>query len=179
MDSEGEVIIEFDRKKLFVSVITIVFLGFISATYISALFAFDAPSHDSPLQIIDVLTLDLNNITQTTFTKGTDTLRLNSSIEMALRYMNFPWSNTYYNFFGDVSFKIIVTIMDGNKVPMRFVYKDGVISPGGIYFDIVDYPIPSGATSGTYTAKVMVWSDWLPDGDALSTVVGEVTFSVV
>jgi len=127
--------------------------------------------------VSEVSTLDAsNNNTETSFVRG-NTVRINSTIEMAFEYVNYPGSYYYY-FTNDVSFKIIVTISDPSKMPVFFSYSDKVISAGDSLYDMVDFNIPSGATVGTYYVKVMVWSVWLPNGVPLSIFVGEMTFSV-
>lgn len=174
---DKEITIEFDRKKIFASGILILLLAIITFSYFTALLAFIAPSRDYPLKVDNVNTRDTSNNTKTTFVEG-ETIRINSTIIMALEYVNYPWSYSYFNFTNNVSFRLIVTIMDPNKIPVFFSYKDYVVSAGTSLIDLTDFDIPSGATPSTYSVSVMVWSDWLPNGDPLSFIVGERTFDV-
>ncbi len=166
-----------DSRRLISLGILVGFVIFISFTYISALLAFDAPSRDFPLRIMQVDTLDANNVSQTSFGKGT-TMRFNSSVEKALRYLNVPFSYQYFDFIGNTDFIIIVAVQDANKVPVHFQSLQDTISSGEQLQNILNYNILPTAAIGTYTYTVMVWSDWLPSGDIFSMTVWEGTFSV-
>jgi len=165
----------FNKKKivslgLFASIATIIF-----TTYIVALLAFIAPSVDFPLEVTGVATFDTNNNPLTSFSKGT-IVRVNATVEMATHY----YINTdYTNFEGDTSYRIIIAVMNGEKSPLSDPkYATKTISPGTSQVTSFDYTIPSSAKTGTYTIKVVVWSDWLPSGAALAQLAGEQTFQV-
>jgi hypothetical protein len=175
--SDKEIVINIDSKKLFSAAIALSLLIIISYSYLTALFAFDAPSEDTPLRLNQVVTLDASNNSQTSFNPG-ETVRINSTIEKAARYLIFRYSNMYYDFIGDTSFRIIIAIADGSKEPVYFQSTQDVISVGSIESVFFDYVISAGADSGTYTYKVMVWSGWLPSGLASSTYAWEGTFTV-
>ncbi|MHA2052087.1 MAG: hypothetical protein ACXACP_03180 [Candidatus Hodarchaeales archaeon] len=177
METDNEIVVTLDSKKLFTTGIILVLLVTISYSYLIALFAFDAPSADSPLRIIQVLTLNASNAPQTSFSKG-DTMRINSTIEKATRYLVFQYSNMYYDFIGDTTYRIIVAIKDGSQNPVYFQSTQNTISVGSLDVIALDYAISSGAGTGTYTYKVMVWSDWLPSGVASSNFGWEGTFDV-
>ncbi len=177
LESNNEIVINIDSKKLLSAGIALVLLAIISYTYVTALFAFDAPSADSPLRINQVLTLDASNASQTTFAAG-DMVRINSTIEKADRYLIFQYSNLYYDFIGDTTYRIIVAVSDGSKRPVYFQSTQRVISVGSLQNTFFDYTISSGAASGTYTYTVMVWSDWLPSGVASSNSAWEGIFTV-
>ncbi len=178
MGENKEIIVRLDSKKLLPMGIVIGLLVIISYTYFLALFAFVAPSRDLPLEIMQVQTLDTSNTTQTEFSKGT-TVRINSTIEKALSYANIPWSYSYYDFVGDTSFKIIVSIANQNQVPVYLQSVQTSLSTGASKHIAIDYEISLSASSGIYTFQVMVWSDWLPDGLALSNSAWEGTFTVL
>jgi hypothetical protein len=148
-----------------------------SYTYFLALFAFVAPSRDSPLDIIQVQTLNTSNVAQIVYSKGA-TVRINSSLEKALSYVNIPWSYSYFDFVGNTSFKIIISIVNQNQVPVFLQSMQTSLSPGVSKNIAIDYLISASASSGIYTYQVMVWSDWLPDGSALSDSAWEGTFTV-
>ena len=177
MRANNEIVINVDSKKLLSAGIILSLLVIISYTYITALFAFDAPSADSPLGINQVSTLDASNASQTTYSTG-EKVRINSNIEKANRYQIFQYSNLYYDFIGDTNYRIIVAISDGSKIPVYFQSTQQVISVGSLQNTVFDYTISAGAASGTYTYMVMVWSDWLPSGVASSNSAWEGTFTV-
>lgn len=177
MTAKKEFVIEFDSKKLVSAGVLVTILILLIYSYSAALLAFDAPSSDYPLQITQVNTLDASNVSQSTFDKG-DLLRFDATIEKALRYMNFPFNYDYYDFVGDTSTKIIVTVKDPNKLPVFFEDYQVTIDAGEVYVFSTDYVIDSQAVSGVYTYSVMVWSDWLPSGNSLSVNVWEDVFNV-
>ena len=177
MRANNEVVINIDSKKLLSAGFALVLLVIISYSYLTALFAFDAPSADSPLRINLVSTLDASNASQTTYSAG-EKVRINSTIEKANRYLVFQYSDLYYDFIGDTTYRIIVAVSDGSKRPVYFQSTQQVISVGSLQNTVFDYTISSGAASGTYTFTVMVWSDWLPSGVASSNSAWEGTFTV-
>lgn len=79
---------------------------------------------------------------------------------------------------GNTTYRIIITIIDADRMPLAIYTKMGTIAPGGSNFVTYNHSISLTATIGTYTVRAMVWSDWLPDGVALSDMVEEVTFDV-
>jgi hypothetical protein len=177
MIQNKDVTIELNAKRI-VALIAIIGITLFSAyTYIIALYAFDAPSQDLPLQVTNLEILE-NNVTQSSFSVG-DTVTLNSTIEKALSYMYFPFSYDYFYFSGGTPFKLIVTIEDASHQPVFFFSLDGSIATGGILEYSVDYLIKAGSSTGVYTVNVLLWSDWLPDGDALSPEAEVGTFNVV
>lgn len=176
-DLKNEFVINLNSKKLISAGIVLGIVVVVFFSYIYALFAFVAPSGDFPLEITKVSVLDSTNQPQITFNEG-DLVRINSTLEKALSYVNFPFSYAYYDFVGDTSFKIIVTVIDSNKMPVFIQSTQKNLAPGSVVAEYFDYTIQSGAASGTYKINVMVWSDWLPGGKALSELGWEVTITV-
>lgn len=173
-----EIIIELDRKKIAVLGIFVSILIFSLSSYFFALLAFDAPSPDFPLKVNQVETLNYaDNATKTVFNKG-ETVRINITVEKALRYVNFPFSDDYFDFSGDTTCRVIVSVMDNVKSPVFIDDALVTISVGGIETVFFDYPILMSDRSGQYQVKVLLWTDWLPTGEALSSIAGEVTFDV-
>jgi hypothetical protein len=68
--------------------------------------------------------------------------------------------------------------MDNQGRPFFFDSSSGSLSAGGSQTTSFDYKIPSGASVGIYTIRVMAWSDWLPPGVVLAPDVEEITFEV-
>jgi hypothetical protein len=148
---------------------------FISFSYFRSLLAFDAPSSDYPLDIIQVSTLDSSNIPSSSFSKG-ELTRINCTVEMALRYLIPP--NSYIDFTSDANYRIILSILDSNKTPVFFGSAQNTISRGDIQAHVFEYSTSLSDPSGTYIVNVVVWSGWLPSGKTLSPTSVEVTFSV-
>jgi len=177
MTTKNEFVIDFNSKKLVSAGILLAMLLLLVYSYSMALFAFDAPSVDYPLQITQVDTLDNSNVSQSTFNKG-DLLRFNTTIEKAVRYMNFPFSYEYFDFVGDTDTKLIVTVIDPNKLPVFIESNLVTVAAGEEYVFYTDYVISAGAASGVYSYTVTVWSDWLPSGNTFSLNVWEDVFNV-
>lgn len=175
MEIKKEIVVNLDSKKLLSAGIVIVVLVTVFFSYFMALLAFDAPSADSPLKINQVVTLNASNDPQTSFNTG-DTVRINSTIEKANRYLVFQYSNMYYDFIGDTTYRIIIAINDGSNQPVSFQSAQNTISIGSLEDYVFDYVVSAG--TGTYTYKIMVWSDWLPSGVASSNSAWEGTFNV-
>jgi hypothetical protein len=174
----NEIIIELDGKKAIVFGILIVTLVIVSSSYIFALFAFDAPSSDYPLRVDNVETLNnADNATKTAYNVG-ETVRINVTVEKALKYVNIPWSYDYFDFVGDTTCRVIVSVLDGSSTPVFLDDNWITISVGGVETLFFDYTISSGSSLGGYNVNVMLWTDWLKSGKALSAKIGEVNFNV-
>lgn len=173
--SEKTIVIDLDSKRLLVLVVILAVSVFSFYGYITALFAFIAPSEEFPLDVTSVGTFDTDDSSKTSFPRG-DTVRIKATVEMATGYYyNYvPSYYYYYDFVGTISYRIIVTVRDGDGEPVFFTSQIKAISPGESQETIYDLK-PS---AGEYEIRVMVWSDWLPDGDALATTAGEATFEV-
>ena len=176
MESPRVVILNVKRM---VSIILIAGLAVgVIFTYFIALEAFVAPSHHFPLDVIHADTLDVSNVSSNSFNTG-EKVHVNITVEMAgAYYVNFPAS--YYNisFLENVSYRIIITIMDPSKRPVFTTSDINTVSPNSMNEFFYEYTISAGAPLGAYKVRVMVWSDWLPGGLALSEFAKEVTFDV-
>ncbi len=177
MESEKTITIELTPRKLTALVIFTALTVALSLSYIQALLAFDAPSQNFPIKVVDSDTLNAANVSTSTFIKG-NPVKINCSVSMALSYVNFPWSYDYFDFVQDSSYRVIVSIMDSNMRPVYLASYQKTISRGDSQLSIFQYNIASNAASGTYTANILLWSDWLPDGKSLSPSAEEVTFTV-
>lgn len=174
MISENEIKITLNSRRI---IILTVFFGILIAltyTYIIGLMAFVTPSYDLPLRFDQVSSLDDSNNSASLFSKG-DLVRINATVEMALSYGFFP---PYTNFTGPVQYRILLSIYDLNNMPVTFREYQHTIFRGQLKNELFDYTIALDAASGTYTARLMLWSDWLPTGIILAPTAAEVTFSV-
>jgi hypothetical protein len=188
LDTRSEIVIELTPKKLLaISLLTLVGVGALYS-YVIALYAFNAPSQDLSLRFNSVGTFDTGDVAKTAFAKG-DTVRIKISFEMADYYWSAPsyywsapsyyWSaQSYYYFSSGESYRLIYTVVDGSGMPVYFSSTTGAITQAQVKNDLADYLSLSSAAAGTYTVKVYLWSDWLPDGDALAPGGGSATFTI-
>ena len=181
LDTRSEIVIELTPKKLLaISLLTLVGVGALYS-YVIALYAFNAPSQDLSLRFNSVGTFDTGDVAKTAFAKG-DTVRIKISFEMADYYwsaQSYYWSaQSYYYFSSGESYRLIYTVVDGSGMPVYFSSTTGAITQAQVKNDLADYLSLSSAAAGTYTVKVYLWSDWLPDGDALAPGGGSATFTI-
>ena len=175
---EKEIVIELDGKRIIVLVLVLAIGVFSLYGYITALFAFIAPREGLPLEVTDLATYDVGNTGKVSFSRG-ETVRINATVEKGTDYYyNYPYYYDYYDFVGDTDCRVIVTVMDSKDVPVFIGSFETTISPGESIISSFDHAIPAGASTGTYQIRVMVWSDWLPDGVALYEYTAVETFEV-
>jgi len=188
MSEEKEIVITIDAKRLLVlGVITVICVASLYS-YIGALFAFIAPSQKFPLRITAAGTFDTSDVSKTSFAIG-DTVRIKATVEKATGYYYnsytyyYPYTyydvNYYYYYDSvDTTYRIIFAVMDDNNKPVPLKSEVETIWPGQSLVTSYDWTIPSGASTGNYTIRVMAWSDWLPQGDALARKAKEAVFTV-
>ena len=178
MVDEREIVIELDSKRLLVLGLVLAVGALSFYTYVIALFAFISPAQDLPLDITGVATYDTGDILTPSFSRGS-TLRIKADVEKAWGY-HYPYyvPPDYYDFSGDTGYRIIFAVMDNQGRPFFFDSSSESLSPGDSTTTSFDYNIPSKASVGTYTIRVMAWSDWLPPGVVLAPDVFEITFEV-
>lgn len=174
MTSEKEIKITLNSRRIIVITVFFGILIALTYTYIISLMAFVTPSYDLPLRFNQVSSLDDINNSASSFNKG-DLVRINATVEMALSYGFFP---PYINFTGPVTYRIAVSIYDPNNMPVIFRESRRTIFRGELINFLFDYTIASDAASGSYTARFVLWSDWLPSGTPLTLTAEEVIFSV-
>ena len=177
-DRQTEIAIELDAKRLLaLSVLAIITVS-VMYSYIIALFAFVAPSASKPLHINTVSTTDFDGVTKTSFARG-DNVAFSIAIEHGTDYYyNLPNYYDYYSFTEATSYLVLVQVMKGTT-PVFLGFVKQPISPGGVQTMGVGYRIAGNAPLGQYTATVLVWSDWLPDGSVLAdNSAQEVSFTV-
>ena len=184
MSSEGgELVLTIDLRKFLVLSVILIFTLVSVGSYIIALFAFDAPSADLPLDVVDIEFTDVNGTSTSTFSRG-EQLNISVVVQMALRYATNYYAPNYYYFVSGADYKVIVTVMDPKNKPVIFESANDSLNP-----DVADvfsltkdwggyYKVPNNAAIGTYTVRVMTWSDWLPDGVTRIKTVREGSFEV-
>ena len=186
-EDSRDMVISLDFRKLFalslLTIITVVSLY----TYIVALLAWDAPTIDLTTQVISIGsntdTLDNYGASKSSFVRG-DLFDISVQVEAADRYWLPP---SYENLVSDFGFRLIVTILDPNGVPLLCTSCTDLISPADnrLYYLEMDmlgsfYQIPIDAViDPNYKVRIVLWSDWLPSGVARAVQAWELTFSVV
>ncbi len=178
MVDKREIVLNLDSKRLLVLGLVLA-IGVISFyTYVVALFAFISPSQGLPLDITGVATYDTEDNPIESFSRGS-TLRIKADVEKAWGYYYpYYYSPDYYYFSEGTGYRIFFAVMDNQDQPFFFDSSSETLSAGGSQPTSFDYNIPSGASVGTYTIRVMAWSDWLPPGVVLAPDVEEITFEV-
>ncbi|KON31579.1 hypothetical protein AC482_00005 [miscellaneous Crenarchaeota group-15 archaeon DG-45] len=174
---DKEIIITIDARRLIaLCAIAIICIATLYS-YIGALFAFIAPSEDFPFDV-GVATFDTGDVSKTSFARG-DTVRVKATVEKGTGYYYnsyiyyFPY--TYYA----TTYKVIIAITDADGKAAYFSYESETIGyPGQSLATTFNVPISSEASKGTYTIKIMAWTDWLPSGVAMSPTAGEAMFTV-
>ena len=199
MSSEGgEIVLTIDLRRLLALSVIFILTVVTAGSYLIALFAFIAPSEEIPLQVTSVATYDTSDVSETFFARGS-TVRIKATVEKATGYYYntysyyYPYYNTYtyyypYTYYDytyyyyydhvDTTYRIIIAVMDSNNRPVFFESTTKTIWPGQSLVTSYDYAISSGASTGTYTIRVMTWSDWLPHGVTMMETVGEGSFEV-
>lgn len=175
----GEIVVSLDSKRLMVLAVLVLVSVATVYSYVAALFAFIAPSGDLPLRVTNVSTFDTDNNGKTTFARG-EVVRINATVEMAEGYY-YDTSVYYYPYFDSVetTYRIVIAVMDDDGRPVGFYSQyPETITPGESLMTTFDCSVPSGASTGTYVIRVLVWSGWLPGGDALAPTAGEASFEV-
>ena len=173
MSSEKkEITINLTTKRILaLSILTIISFAAVW-TYGMALLAYWTPTPDLSMRVNSVNTYDTGDVAKMSFSRGSTT-RIKATIEMATTYWVY-----YYYFVSSESYRVIFTVTDSQNRPVYFSSVTGTINPGQVKVHSVDYAIPAGADTGTYTVKVYIWSDFLSSGEALAPMGGSVTFTV-
>jgi len=174
-NDDSDVIVITVGFKTLLAVIAIAFLvAGILFSYISSLATYVAPSQDYPLYVQDAFTADQNGNPKSTFERG-EIVLVNVTIEMALQYHNAE----YGYFVTPTRFLLLLRFTYGYRlVYLGFVVAE--LSPGESRSFGIGFRIPEDASTGDYTVKIMVWSNWLDKGGvALASNSGlEISFRV-
>ncbi len=105
--------------------------------------------HEIKISVTHIATTDQNGNVMSNFTKG-DTIQV-----------NFTLHNTGVPFAGAL-ISIVIQDPSDNVVLLGYTFRD--FSVGTKANLIFGYKIPSDALAGTYTVKVMVFTDWPSEG---------------
>ena len=138
-------------------------------TYMTSLFAFISPSQS----------LRWNTTITSTYTQPYhpgDTVTVDGLLSEGDSYF---FKGYYYFFTSPEDVTWFVNVIDPNNMPIWF--EPGQIQNAALEqtIDTISFTLPSNAVAGTYTVKLVVWSDFLPDGETRTNIVGWKTFEVV
>ncbi len=159
MSEDTDIVINLDAKRIFAIILISGLTIFSVSGYISALLAFVAPSEDLPIHVNSAVTVDVNGTEQTSFARGS-VFMVNVTVEMATQ---FEYAYSYYDYNDSSSYLLLVRVVhSGKAVYLGFVADS--ISSSDVLSRGVGFLIDETADTGTYTAYVYIWSDWLPDG---------------
>jgi len=160
MSTDTEIVINLDAKRIFAIILISGLTIFSVSGYISALLAFVSPSEDLPIHVNSAVTVDVNGTEQASFARGS-VFMVNVTVEMATQWEYYSYS--YFDFVGSSDYLLLVRVVhDGEAVYHGFIADS--MSAGDILSRGVGFLIDETADTGTYTAYVYIWSDWLPDG---------------
>ena len=158
-----------NRKKILIPSILIVVTLLSLHSYLVALNAFISPTSD--------LRWDgtVEYINKPTFSAG-DTVTITDFFEQGETYFS---KGNYYFFVGSESIRWIAVIKDQNNMPVYIESESIGNASGDITINDITFSLPANAATGTYTVKLMIWTDWLPDGETRTNVIHETIFEVV
>ena len=160
---------KYEPKRILSTAVLGAVIVFILSTYAISLLAFVSPSQelrwDGSIQYINGLT----------FSPG-DTVLIEGYIEEGDTYFN---KGFYYYFVGGEDIRWIINVMDTFNNPVHFETGAISLAQGDNELPQISFDLPGTAKTGTYTVKVIIWTDWLPDGDTRSHTIDIITFEVV
>lgn len=151
-----------------IAMITIISVG----SYVIALLAFDSPSYELRW---DASISDINyfNNPKDPFNPG-DQVTIESTGIEGDQY----WAvSSYYAFTDNINVRWIINVKDPNNMPVHFTSGTLVGVPPVVVPD-VDFNLPSNAVTGSYTARLLIWTDWLPSGDSRTLIIRQMSFNV-
>jgi hypothetical protein len=159
MSNNGEIIVSINSKRS-IGIILIFGIAIFSISgYFSALLAFISPSEELPIHVNSAVTMDINGTEQTSFARGS-MFMMNITVEMATQF-EYYYSYSYYS--GLSNYLMLVRVVHNGEAVFHAFIADS-LSPGDILSRGVGFLIDNNADTGSYTAYVYIWSDWLPDG---------------
>jgi hypothetical protein len=156
------------NKKALVPTILIIITLVTLHSYIVALSAFTSPEKELRWDGI------VDYINKPTFSAG-ETVTIDGLFEQGEDYFQ---KGTYYFFVESENIRWIAIVKDPNNMPI-WMESEAVLNANGDIIVEVTFDLPSNAAPGTYSVKLMVWTDWLPVGETRTYVIHESSFEVV
>lgn len=151
-----------------IGIITLVSVG----SYIIALLAFVSPTEELRWEAEVVDFVYYWGGSQSSFNPGDEIVIKGTVIE------GDEWGPYAYTFDNPISVRWIINVKGPNDEAVYFT--SGTNSSAIDDFDIPDvrFTLPSDAANGQYTARLMLWTGWLPSGDTRTLHMTELTFDV-
>ena len=159
------------RKQIFLKSFLIIITGYILVTYAVSLVAFVSPSENMRWNS------DVDTIVPATYNRG-DTVSITGLLEEGTEYLKYgPYYYLSFSSTEDITWAVIV--LSPSNVP--FSIQTGSLSgiTGDFAITPVSVNIPSNAELGTYTVRVIIWTDLLPTGETKTNLINEGSFEVV
>ena len=155
------------KKKLLSGIALVAFI-YTLLTYVVALSAFTSPSQDLRWNSVPY-------VNWATYNPG-DQVDITGELFEGDTYFS---RGNYYYFASSEDIIWIVNVIDPNNMPVYFTSDTILDAQDDQVIGAIQFSLPANAVLGTYTVKLMVWSDWLPTGDTRIHDLGEITFEVV
>jgi hypothetical protein len=156
------------KNTVFLSFLSILFL-YLFFSYCISLFAFISPSGDLRWDG------EVSTITSTQYHRG-QTVAITGFLEEATQYKE---TGVYFTFTYPENVVYSITVMDPDDLPIYHKTESLSSIQGDITLDPISFTLASDALYGTYKVRVLVWTDWLPNGDTRTYQIQEQTFEVI
>lgn len=156
------------KKNKVVTGIALTVLIYTLLTYVISLAAFTSPSQDLRWDSLPYVNQPFYNPGDTVTVTG-DLIEGDSYFSRGLYY--------YFTYSEDIIW--IVNVIGPGNDPVHFTFDEMIGAQEDQVIGAVQFALPANAAPGTYTIKLIVWSDWLPAGETRTNVLGEITFEVV
>ena len=155
------------NRQLIIKSILVIVIVYSLFTYFVSLLAFISPSQEQRWDT------SIQTITPSPITPGT-TVTVTGFLEEGTQYLM-----GYYHYFSSPeAVTWIVIVIDPNNMPIHL--ESGTASVlGDKTIDAFSFNLPATAVKGTYKIRVLVWTEWLPDGEARTNIINEKSFKVV
>lgn len=156
------------RQILLASILTLIVVSGLF-TYIVSLFAFISPTQELRWDA------SITTINKQTFNRG-ETVTISGLLEEGTEYIE---NGSYYFFTSSENIVWIINVLDPNNLPIHLAYTAVPNAWGDIDTGNINFNLPADAATGTYTIRIMVWTDWLPDGETRTYLINEMEFTVI
>ena len=157
------------RQILFAGILTIIVVSGLF-TYMVSLFAFISPTQELRWST------SISSINPPPIKRG-DTVTITGFLEEGTQFLE---NGNYYFFPAPENIRWIVNVLDPNNTPIYFKSPTNLIlKEKDFYTDVIVFTLPGNAALGTYKIRIMVWTDWLPDGETRTYLIDEKEFTVI
>ena len=156
------------NRQLIIKSILVIVIVYSLFTYFVSLLAFISPSQKQRWDT------SIQTITPSTIKPG-KTVTVTGFLEEGTQYLN----GYYHDFTSPEEVTWIVIVIDPNNIPIHMEWDTIPSASGDRPLDTFSFNLPATAVKGTYKIRVLVWTKWLPDGEARTNIINEKSFEVV